>query len=78
MSDKKEHLHPDMTVLDVVSRHRQTEAVFKSYDAQAGECICCNALFESLRDMTEKYNLDLSRLLADLETAAKATSREKR
>jgi hypothetical protein len=68
MSNAKELLHPDMTVLDVVSRYRQTEAVFKRYDVQSGECICCNALFESLRDMAEKYNLDLSRLQADLES----------
>ena len=56
-----------MTVLNVVSRYRRTEAVFKSYDARAGECICCQALFESLRDMAEKYDLDLNKLLAELE-----------
>ena len=54
-------------VLDVVSRYRRTEAVFKSYDARAGECIGCQALFESLRDMAEKYDLDLNKLLAELE-----------
>lgn len=60
-----------MTVLDVVSRYRQTEAVFKSYDDSAGECICCNALFESLADMAERYGLNLSRLIMDLEQAAR-------
>lgn len=69
MSDTHSPIHPEMTVLDVVSRHRQTEAVFKRYDALAGECICCQALFESLRDVAEKYNLDLKELLADLEAA---------
>ena len=67
MSDKNNPIHPDMTVPDVVSRYRRTEAVFKSYDARAGECICCQALFESLRDMAEKYDLDLNELLAELE-----------
>ena len=68
MSDKNEPIHPEMTVLDVVSRYRRTEAVFKRYDVRAGECICCQALFESLRDVAEKYHLDLKRLLTDLES----------
>ena len=59
-----------MTVLDVISKHRQTEAVFKRYDQQAGECICCQALFESLKKVAVKYGLDLERLLSDLEAAA--------
>jgi hypothetical protein len=69
MSDTNNLIHPEMTVLDVVSRYRQTEKVFKRYDAQAGECICCQALFESLRDVAKKYDLDLIKLLADLEAA---------
>jgi len=58
-----------MTVLDVVSRWRETEAVFKRYDAQAGECICCRSLFESVQDVAQKYGLDLKSLLRDLEAA---------
>jgi hypothetical protein len=69
--NKKEadRIHPDMTVLDVVSRFRQTEAVFKKYDQQAGVCICCEALFEPLRDVSAKYSLDLKELLSELESA---------
>jgi hypothetical protein len=67
MSDQKESIHPQMTVLDVVSRWRQTEAVFKRYDAQAGACICCQSLFDSVWDVAQKYDLDLERLKADLE-----------
>ena len=69
MSDANNSIHPEMTVLDVVSHCRRTEGVFKRYDARAGECVCCRALFESLRDVAGKYNLDLKRLLADLESA---------
>lgn len=58
-----------MTVLDVVSQWRGTEAVFKRYDAQAGACICCQSLFEPVRDVAEKYHLDLKRLMADLKAA---------
>ena len=67
MSDNPPPIQPHMTVLDIISSHRRTEAVFKSYDDRAGECICCQALFESLRDVAKKYNLDLNKLLAELE-----------
>ena len=69
MADSKARIHPGMTVLDVVSRYRETEAVFKQYDARAGECICCQALFDSVQDVAEKYHLDLAELLTDLESA---------
>ncbi len=59
---------PEMTVLDVVSAYRGTEAVFQRYDQRAGECICCNALFETLRDVARRYGLDLEDLLADLKS----------
>jgi hypothetical protein len=61
-----------MTVLDVVSRFRQTEAVFKKYDERAGVCICCEALFEPLKDVSAKYGLDLKELLSELESAVNA------
>ena len=59
-----------MVVLDVISGHRETEAVFKRYDQKAGVCLCCEALFETIRGMAEKYRLDLDALLADLRAAA--------
>ena len=62
---------PDMSVLDVLSLCRETEDVFRSYDDAAGECICCNALFETLHDLAKKYHLDLERLLADLRAMAR-------
>ena len=63
-----------MTVLDVVSRYRETEAVFREYDKKAGECICCRALFETLADVAAKYGLDLEQLLADLNKVAGKTA----
>jgi hypothetical protein len=59
-----------MTVLDIVSTFSATVEVFKKWDARAGECICCNALFESLEDVAQRYDLDLSVLLIDLNRAA--------
>jgi ADP-dependent NAD(P)H-hydrate dehydratase / NAD(P)H-hydrate epimerase len=60
-------IHAEMTVLDVLSRYRHTEAVFRRYDDKAGECICCNALFESLEHMAVHYDLNLDELLTELE-----------
>jgi len=67
---KKDHrIHPEITVLDIVSRYRKTEAVFKNYDKQAGVCICCQALFEPLSKVAVRYGLNLEKLMADLEYA---------
>ena len=67
---KKDHqIRSEMTVLDVVSRYRKTEAVFKQYDKQAGECICCQALFDPLSKVAVRYGLNLEKLLEDLEDA---------
>jgi hypothetical protein len=63
-------IRPEMTVLEIIHRHRKTEIVFRKYDKQAGTCICCNALFETLEEVAEKYNLGLKGLLSDLEAVA--------
>ncbi len=68
--ENMEKIRQDMTVLDVVSKYRPTEAVFKQYDQQAGECVCCQALFESLQDVAARYRLDLEKLLSELNKAA--------
>ena len=70
VSKVKRQIRPEMTVLDVVSRFRETEDVFKKYDKAAGECICCQALFDPLRKVAAKYGLDLKKLLNDLESVA--------
>ena len=56
----------DMTVLDVVSRYRETEKVFKRYDKRLGICICCEALFEPLENVSKRYNIDIEELIHDL------------
>ncbi len=66
----------EMTVLDIVGNHRETEAVFKRYDAVAGECICCNALFESLKQVSERYAIDMKALVKDLNAAIAESAKE--
>ena len=61
---------PDMTVLDIVGRFRSTEVVFKRHDRAVGECICCQSLFDPLKTVAEKYNLDLAQLIRELEAEA--------
>ena len=72
--DEKPTIDADMTILDVVSTYRQTEAVFKRYDEKAGGCLCCQALFDPLKDLAQRYGLDLAELIADLENASRCDS----
>jgi hypothetical protein len=60
-----------MTVLDIISRYRETEAVFKAWDRRAGECICCRALFETVQQVADRYGLNLDRLMAELNAAVR-------
>jgi hypothetical protein len=66
-SKEEKHIILEMTILDVVSRYRGSETIFKKYDEQGGVCICCQALFKTLREVAEKYGIDLGQLLAELE-----------
>ncbi len=70
-SEKDLPISPDMTIVDIVSRYRQTEAVFKQYDERAGVCLCCQALFDPLKEVAHKYGLNLAKLISDLKVAAK-------
>jgi hypothetical protein len=65
--NKNQRISPDMTVLDIVDRFRGAETVFRKYNEQAGICICCQALFDTLKDVSEKYGIDLNKLMADVE-----------
>lgn len=67
---KPEDITPSSRVLDIVAAFKSTESVFRSYDNQAGECVLCNALFESLEDLAAKYHLDVNQLLARVRRAA--------
>ena len=57
------------TVLDLVAAHPATEAVFRRYDASAGCCILCEALFETIAELTARRGLDAEALTHDLSQA---------
>ena len=61
-----------MTVLDIISRYRETEAVFKRGTVERSECICCQALFETVQQVADRYGLNLDRLMAELHAAVNA------
>ena len=61
---------PDMLVLEILSACRQTEEVFRKYEGEAGGCLLCHSLFDSLAEAAAKYKLPLRQLLADLNAVA--------
>ena len=65
-----------MTVLDIISKYRETEAVFRQYDERAGECICCQALFESIKNVAKKYSLNMEKFMNELNEAVISSERE--
>ncbi|MBN2061972.1 MAG: hypothetical protein JW882_16305 [Deltaproteobacteria bacterium] len=67
-------INPEMTILDIVSRYRQTEAIFRKYDDKAGVCLCCQALFDPLRDVVNQYGLDIEEIMSKLEAVIKDRS----
>ena len=75
LSEKKV-ISSEMTVLDVISKHRETEAVFRQYDKLAGECICCRALFDSIRNVAKKYGLNMKKFMDDLNAAVNSPNQE--
>ena len=63
---------PEMTLVEVMSQWRSSEDIFNAYEAQAGTCLRCHALFDTLEEAAQKYHLDLTKLLADLNALARS------
>ena len=67
MAEEKAPITPEMTIVEVLSQHRQTEEVFRRYEGEAQGCLLCHALFDTLAEAAAKYRLNLDRLMKDLE-----------
>ena len=63
-------IRKDMTILDILCDHQETQKVFPRYDQVIGECVMCNHMFETLEEFCSRYQLDCDRLLAELQAAA--------
>jgi hypothetical protein len=59
--------------LDILSRHRETEAVFKARDRRVGECIDCQALFDTVRQVADRYVPNLGQLMDGVNAAVNPT-----
>ena len=57
-----DRLTPQMTLVEVLTQWRASEAVFKTFQAQAGACSPLPALFDTLEEAAQEYNLDLAKL----------------
>ena len=75
-SNKPKIITPAMTILDVVSRYRETEAVFKRYDKLTGACLCCQSLFKTLQEVARHDGLNLNALILALEHCINAQNPE--
>jgi hypothetical protein len=69
-TEKTVEISAEMTILDIVGRYRNTEAVFRAWDERAGVCLCCQALFDPLDEVAARYGLDLEAMLTGLKAAA--------
>lgn len=57
---------PNMSLLQIVELSPQSEEVFHQYDCEAGCCLLCNSLFDSLEEVARTYSLDLNQILTRL------------
>ena len=67
----KTGINAKMIILDILSDYPETETIFKGYDQQLGECICCQMLFETVEHAANYYQLNLENLLQKLNSATK-------
>lgn len=60
-----------MTILDIVEKYPETEAVFHEYDSSLGKCLLCNNLFNTIEEIAKSYNLNLIELIEKLNKVSK-------
>lgn len=66
MSEKRTDITPETSVIDVISRYRETEKIFKRLEAETGTCICCQGLFDTLRESAARFGFDLNAILREI------------
>ncbi len=66
----------DDTLLDLLEQYPETEDVFKLYTQKIGICICCEALFCTVAEVAERYELDIEELMTRLNNAVNENQEE--
>ncbi len=56
----------DMTLLAIVEKYPQTESLIREYDSEAGVCLLCQNLFDTLETIVREYGISLDALLDKL------------
>ena len=69
ITEKVQIITPEMTIIDIISQYRQTEAIFKRLEEETEACVCCHGLFLPLREAAKRFGFDLYTVLADLNAA---------
>lgn len=57
---------PKMSLLEIVESSPRSEEIIRQFDGEAGCCLLCNNLFDSLEDVARTYSLDLNQILEKL------------
>ncbi|MHB8121956.1 MAG: hypothetical protein ACYDG4_07350 [Desulfuromonadaceae bacterium] len=56
----------ETTVFELIELYPETELVFEHYTRRVGICICCEALFCTLREVADRYEIDIDELMRRL------------
>jgi|GEM_PF-959785 len=65
-ADRINMITPEMTILDIINRHRETERIFKRLEAELGVCVCCEALFLPLGEAADRFGFDLGSVMTEI------------
>jgi len=57
-------------LLDILTWYPAAQQLLAEYDRQAGVCLCCEALFDSVAEVAARCNLPADQLLARLRQLA--------
>jgi len=57
-------------ILDVLTWYPAAQKLLAEYDRQAGVCLCCEALFDSVAEVAARCHLPVEQLLARLRQLA--------
>ncbi len=66
MKNKTAAITQKTVILDIISRYRETEAVFKKLEVETGACICCQALFLTIGEAAARFGFDPDRAIDDI------------
>ncbi|MGV8079277.1 MAG: hypothetical protein AB2L22_04360 [Syntrophales bacterium] len=78
MKDGATAITPGTIILDIVSRYRETETVFKQLEMETGTCLCCQALFLPIGEAATRFGFDLNRALGDLDRVIRTSAPPRR